>query len=171
MTGPMAPIRIFVSSVQEEFVEQRLALRDYVHGDPLMRRFFEVFLFEDAPAADRRPEALYLNEVERSDIYVGLFGSEYGTEPIPSYQVYQGTVFELVDQAVDFVLSKINRAIGTRSESVPGAAHVRESPRKSSPKPSSTRWRTETTRATAASRSCCSPTGWRSGIRAACHRR
>ena len=38
-------------------------------------------------------------------------------KPIPSYQVYQGTVFELVDQAVDFVLSKINRAIGTRSES------------------------------------------------------
>ncbi len=80
MTGPMAPIRIFVSSVQEEFVEQRAALRDYVHGDPLMRRFFEVFLFEDAPAADRRPEALYLDEVERADVYVGLFGSEYGTE-------------------------------------------------------------------------------------------
>ena len=43
-----------------------------------------------------------------------------GTEvakPIPSYQVYKGTVFELVDQAVDFVLSKINRSIGTRKES------------------------------------------------------
>ena len=284
----MTPIRIFLSSVQREFAAQRAALRDYVRGDPLMRRFFEVFLFEDAPAADRRPDALYLDEVERSDIYVGLFGSEYGTKdgdgvsptereyrhatvlgkhrlifvtgaddaarhpkmrtmirgaesglirkrfntsqelvtgvyaalveylevrelirfgpfdaapcadaalqdldfewmsrfvrgarrirqfplpedtppdallqhlkllnrerltnaavllfgsspqsfllsseikcahfhgtevekPIPSYQVYQGTVFELVDQAVDFVLSKINRAIGTRSESV-----------------------------------------------------
>ena len=45
----------------------------------------------------------------------------HGTEvakPIPSYQVYKGTVFELVDQAVDFVLSKINRSIGTRAESV-----------------------------------------------------
>ena len=44
----------------------------------------------------------------------------HGTEvakPIPSYQVYKGTVFELVDQAVDFVLSKINRSIGTRKKS------------------------------------------------------
>ena len=44
----------------------------------------------------------------------------HGTEvakPIPSYQVYKGTVFDLVDQAVDFVLSKINRSIGTRKES------------------------------------------------------
>ena len=44
----------------------------------------------------------------------------HGTEvakPIPSYQVYKGTVFDLVDQAVDFVLSKINRSIGTRAES------------------------------------------------------
>lgn len=43
----------------------------------------------------------------------------HGTEvakPIPSYQVYKGTAFELVDQAVDFVLSKINRRIGVRSE-------------------------------------------------------
>ena len=39
-----------------------------------MRRFFEVFLFEDVPASDRRPDALYLDEVERCDLYVGLFG-------------------------------------------------------------------------------------------------
>ena len=32
-----------------------------------------------------------------------------------SYQVYRGTVFELVDQAVDFVMSKINRTVGTRA--------------------------------------------------------
>jgi len=39
-------------------------------------------------------------------------------KPIPSYQIYKGTVFELVDQAADFVLSKINRHIGTREKSV-----------------------------------------------------
>lgn len=76
----MAPIRIFISSVQGEFSVERAALRDYLKGDPLMRRFFEAFLFEDVPAADRRPDALYLQEVERSDIYVGLFGAHYGTE-------------------------------------------------------------------------------------------
>ena len=36
-------------------------------------------------------------------------------KPIPSYQVYRGTLFELVDQALDFVLSKINRIVGTRA--------------------------------------------------------
>jgi predicted HTH transcriptional regulator len=43
----------------------------------------------------------------------------HGTEvrkPIPSYQVYKGTVFDLTDQAVDFVLSKIARAVGTRAK-------------------------------------------------------
>lgn len=74
------PIRIFVSSVQSEFHEERRALRDYVHDDVLVRRFFDVFLFEDAPAADRQPDQLYLDEVARSDIYLGLFGREYGSE-------------------------------------------------------------------------------------------
>ena len=39
-------------------------------------------------------------------------------KPIPSYQVYKGTAFELVDQAVDFVLSKIALSVGTRAKSV-----------------------------------------------------
>jgi predicted HTH transcriptional regulator len=45
----------------------------------------------------------------------------HGTEvrkPIPSYQIFKGTVFELVDQAVNFVLSKIDRSIGTREHSI-----------------------------------------------------
>ncbi len=32
-------------------------------------------------------------------------------KPIPSYHIYKGTVFELVDQAVDFVMAKIDRAV------------------------------------------------------------
>ena len=44
----MTPLRIFISSVQTEFAQERAALRDYLRGDPLMRRFFEVFLFEEA---------------------------------------------------------------------------------------------------------------------------
>lgn len=76
----MNTIRIFISSVQKEFAQEREALRDYLRGDPLMRRFFDVFLFEDVPASDRRPDSLYLDEVEQSDIYVGLFGNDYGFE-------------------------------------------------------------------------------------------
>ena len=76
----MTLLRIFVSSVQTEFVQERKALRDYLRSDPLMRRFFDVFLFEDVPASDRQPGELYLGEVESCDLYVGLFGNDYGNE-------------------------------------------------------------------------------------------
>ena len=36
----------------------------------LCGRFFDVFLVEDAPGADRRTDQLYLDEIARSDIYV-----------------------------------------------------------------------------------------------------
>ena len=76
----MTPVRIFVSSVQSEFAQEREALRDYMREDALLRRFFDVFLFEDAPASSRRPDDLYLDEVGRCDLYVGLFGWGYGSE-------------------------------------------------------------------------------------------
>jgi hypothetical protein len=38
-------------------------------------------------------------------------------KPIPDYKVFNGDVFEQVDQAVDFVLSKITLSVGTREES------------------------------------------------------
>lgn len=55
----------------------------------------------------------------------------HGTEvrkPIPSYQTYKGTVFDLVDQAVDFVMSKVDRAVGTRANG-PQAPVTYELPR------------------------------------------
>ena len=45
-----------------------------------MRRFFDVFLFEDVPATDRRPDEVYLGEVEGCDVFVGLLGQSYGRE-------------------------------------------------------------------------------------------
>ena len=76
----MTPIRIFISSVQSELAQERETLREYVREDALLRRFFDVFLFEDVPASNRRPDELYLDEVERCDLYVGLFGWGYGSE-------------------------------------------------------------------------------------------
>lgn len=70
--------RIFVSSVQQELAAERAAVRDFVRGDALLRRFFDVFLFEDLPASDRRADAVYLDEVGRCDLYLGLFGGDYG---------------------------------------------------------------------------------------------
>lgn len=72
--------KIFISSVQKEFKEDRVALRDFVTRDPLCLRYFEVFLFEDIPARDRHPDSVYLEEVRNCDVYVCLLGNDYGTQ-------------------------------------------------------------------------------------------
>jgi len=77
---PATRLQIFISSVQKELAEDRLAAKAFIEHDPLLRRFFTVFLFEDLPAGDRRADAVYLAEVDRSAIYVGLFDKEYGFE-------------------------------------------------------------------------------------------
>ncbi len=76
----MATIFIFISSVQKELAEERRAVKAFVEGNALLRRFFTAFLFEDLPAADRRADEVYLDEVDRCAIYVGLFGNDYGFE-------------------------------------------------------------------------------------------
>lgn len=37
-------------------------------------------------------------------------------KPIPSYKRFKGTLFDQIDAAVDFITSKLDRAVGTRSE-------------------------------------------------------
>ena len=70
--------QLFISSVQKEFQSERYAIRDFVNKDALLNQFFTVFLFEDLPPIDQRPDEVYLDEVKDSPIYVGLFGSQYG---------------------------------------------------------------------------------------------
>ncbi len=72
--------KIFISSVQKELAAERRALKDYIQGDPFLGRVFEVFLFEDLPASGSRSDRVYLKEVDRCDVYLGLLGSEYGHE-------------------------------------------------------------------------------------------
>ena len=77
----MKPLRIFISSVQKEFAQIRRDLKAFLLGDAVLRRFVsEVFLFEEMPAKDRRADEVYLEEVERCDIYLGIFGYDYGFE-------------------------------------------------------------------------------------------
>ena len=78
---PTTRLKIFISSVQKEFAQQRLDLKAFLLGDAVLRRFVsEVFLFEELPARDRRADHVYLEEVERCDIYLGIFGYDYGFE-------------------------------------------------------------------------------------------
>jgi ATP-dependent DNA helicase RecG len=69
---------IFISSVQKEFIEERKMLFDYINNDPLLSKFFNPFIFENLPAIDKKVDEIYLDEVRKSQIYIGLFGKEYG---------------------------------------------------------------------------------------------
>ena len=70
---------LFISSVQKELTVERRAVKDFITNDPLLSRFItDVFLFEDIPAGDRKPDDIYLREIEQRDIYLAIFGNEYG---------------------------------------------------------------------------------------------
>ena len=74
-------IRIFISSVQKEFEAERAALSQFIAGDALLGSQFETFVFErDVPATDLLPDEVYLDELRGCDLYLGLFGNEYGWE-------------------------------------------------------------------------------------------
>ncbi len=78
---PATRLRIFISSVQKEFAQLRPDLKAFLLGDAVLQRFVaDVFLFEELPAQDQRADQVYLGEVERCDIYLGIFGYEYGYE-------------------------------------------------------------------------------------------
>lgn len=74
----MDKLRLFVSSPQAEFRAERQAIAEYVRADPLLGQYFKVFLFEEQEATDETPERRFIEEVDRCDVYVGLFGETYG---------------------------------------------------------------------------------------------
>ena len=76
---PATQYEIFISSVQKELAEERRAVKDFITHDPLLSRFIaDVFLFEDIPAGDRKVDDIYLGKVAQCDIYLAIFGNQYG---------------------------------------------------------------------------------------------
>ncbi|MFM7058920.1 MAG: DUF4062 domain-containing protein, partial [Planctomycetota bacterium] len=65
--------RVFISSVQQEFLAERAGLKAFLQGDPLLGRCFEPILFEDIPARDQRAEERFLREVDRCDLLIGIY--------------------------------------------------------------------------------------------------
>ncbi len=76
----MRKIKLFISSVQAEFTEERAELFHYLQQDILLGKFFEPFIFEMLPATDQKVDTMYLREVEYSDVYLCLLGKHYGWE-------------------------------------------------------------------------------------------
>lgn len=73
-------VRVFISSVQKEFSEERKALVKYIREDVLLCKFFQPFIFEELPAINLSAPEAYLSEAAQSEIYLGIFGKEYGYE-------------------------------------------------------------------------------------------
>jgi len=79
MSVPAIQYKIFISGVQKELAAERRSVKDFITHDPLLSRFIsDVFLFEDIPAKDHKPDDIYLSEVEQCDIYLAILGDKYG---------------------------------------------------------------------------------------------
>ena len=74
----MAKQKIFISSVQSEFQNERRQIADYIRHDALLSFYFEPFLFEEIPAQDRSAQSAYLEQAAKSEIYLLLLGEQYG---------------------------------------------------------------------------------------------
>jgi ATP-dependent DNA helicase RecG len=70
--------KIFVSGNQSELNSERFAVKEVINNNPVFKRFFDVFLFEEVPASRQRPDFIYLEEVKDSEIFIGILGKKYG---------------------------------------------------------------------------------------------
>ncbi len=71
--------KIFVSSVQNELKLERRIVKDLIAENPLLKDYFIVFLFEDLSAKSKSSKKAYIEEVKKSEIYLGIFGNKYGS--------------------------------------------------------------------------------------------
>ncbi len=100
----------------------------------IARRSRGVSLSEGIPTADALVHLNLLRDEQPVNAAMLLFARQpqrflsasevkcahyHGTQvakPIPSHQVYRGTVFSMIDEAVNFVMSKIDLRVGTRAQ-------------------------------------------------------
>lgn len=76
----MKKYKIFISGVQKELKKERLAVKEIIINNTALRGFFDIFLFEDLSASGRPLVSIYLRQVDKSDIYIGIIGNEYGVK-------------------------------------------------------------------------------------------
>ena len=72
--------KVFLSSVQREFTQEREAVYRHLLADPVLQLFFEPILFEKLPANGMQASAVYLKEVAKADVFLILIGKDYGFE-------------------------------------------------------------------------------------------
>ena len=74
----MKKYKIFISGVQKELKTERHVVKELVENDVLLKEYFNIFLFEKAPAGSSPSKSVYLKEVRDREVYVVIFGDEYG---------------------------------------------------------------------------------------------
>jgi predicted HTH transcriptional regulator len=74
----MSKLRVFVSSVQKELENERVAIASLITTDPWLLQHCEPVLFEKEPAPARKWSQPYLKCLERCQIYLLLIHKEYG---------------------------------------------------------------------------------------------
>ena len=74
----MNRIKLFLSSVQNEFAVERKRIADYIRQDALFSMYFDPFLFEELPAQDRSAQTAYLEQAAKAEVYLLLLGKQYG---------------------------------------------------------------------------------------------
>jgi hypothetical protein len=118
---PEATLADLAASKLELFLSRAQAQRAYAHGPgtPMTAALAHLNLL-DHGAPSHAAVLLFGERPQRflpaSELKCMHFHGTELSKPIPSHQVFKGTVFELVDAALDFVLSKVARRVGTRAE-------------------------------------------------------
>ncbi len=124
----MADIRVFISSVQKEFANERRLLCDYIRTDGLLGRFFVPFIFEDMPASEVSAQKAYLTQAAECHIYLGIFGTQYGyedAEGISPTEREQPQKVSDSDEKVSDLESKSNQAVPKSNQVEPKSNQVR----------------------------------------------
>lgn len=74
-------IRVFISSVQKELEDERLALQVLLTTDPFLSQHCVPILFEQHPAPLTPAPKAYIELLETCQVYLGIIWKEYGRSP------------------------------------------------------------------------------------------
>jgi predicted HTH transcriptional regulator len=75
----MKKIKIFISSVLKELMNERHAVQEAITENDFLSHYFEIEMWEGFPPMAVPSREAYLEKLKECDIYIGLFGNEYGT--------------------------------------------------------------------------------------------
>lgn len=74
----MIKLRVFVSSVQKELVDERRTAKTFITSDPFLDEHCVPILYEDEPSMLYPKEQGYLDVLDRCQVLLVIIGSEYG---------------------------------------------------------------------------------------------